>query len=144
LVGILNEVPYEIFCAPQDSFELSDKYKRGKLVKNKKSSYYLDTGDFKIKNISKCLESDEHRVITRMLSTCLRFGTPIDAINDQLSKVDGSVVDFSKAMLRVLRKYENVVPASKGKIICTTCGSSNIILNSGCPECLDCGMSKCG
>lgn len=144
LVGILHNEPYEIFCAPQDSFELSDKYKRGRLVKDDKSSYFLDTGDFKIKNISSCLKSDEHRVLTRLLSSCLRFGVPIDAIVEQVSKADGTVVDFSKAILRVLRKYENYSSQNTDSgPKCFACGSTNIKLNGGCPECLDCGASKC-
>jgi len=144
LVGILHDMPYEIFCAPQDSFELSDKYKKGKLIKGDQTSYFLDTGDFKIKNISSCLRSDEHRMLTRLLSSCLRFGIPIDAVTDQLSKVDGTVVDFSKALLRVLRKYEKSSTVVKNKPVCPSCGSSNLRLSGGCPECTDCGMSKCG
>lgn len=145
LVGILDTKPYEIFCAPQESFELSPKYKTGSLVKNGRGSYYLDTGDFKIKNLSTHLQNDEHRVITRLLSTSLRHGVPMAFLADQLAKTDGTVVDFSKAILRVLKKYEDVnnYLGAKDKT-CSACGSSNVIFLSGCPECLDCGVSKCG
>lgn len=144
LIGLLDEKPYEIFCAPQESFELSPKYKTAELVKNGGGSYYLDTGDFKIKNLSSYLQNDEHRVITRMLSTCLRHGVPMKFLAEQLAKADGTVTDFSKAMLRVLKKYEDVNTFLNKDLECSNCGSNNVVLNSGCPECLDCGVTKCG
>ncbi|KKM65751.1 hypothetical protein LCGC14_1488110 [marine sediment metagenome] len=144
LVGLLDNKPYEIFCAPQDNFEIATKYKKGILVKNGKGSYYLDTGDFKMKNISSYLKTDEHRIITRLLSTCLRHGVPMPFISDQLAKTDGTVVDFSKAVLRVLKKYGDLTSYSGKDHTCAACGSTNVIFPSGCPECLDCGVSKCG
>jgi ribonucleoside-diphosphate reductase alpha chain len=144
LVGLLDDRPYEIFCAPQDNFEIATKYKKGMLVKNGKGSYYLDTGDFKMKNISSYLKTDEHRVITRLLSTCLRHGVPMPFISDQLAKADGTVVDFSKAVLRVLKKYGDLASFLGKDHVCAACGSNNVVLNNGCPECLDCGVSKCG
>lgn len=144
LVGLLDNKPYEVFCASQDNFEIAPKYKKGTLVKNGKGSYYLDTGDFKLKNISSYLNTDEHRVITRLLSTCLRHGVPMAFISDQLTKADGTVVDFSKAVVRVLKKYGNIESFSGKDHVCVACGSKNVIFPSGCPECLDCGVSKCG
>jgi ribonucleoside-diphosphate reductase alpha chain len=144
LVGLLDGRPYEVFCAPQDNFEIAPKYKNGIMVKNGGGSYYLDTGDFKLKNISSYLNTDEHKVITRLLSTCLRHGVPMPFISDQLAKADGTIVDFSKAILRVLKKYGDIPSHCKKNKICETCGSTNIVVKSGCPECLDCGTSKCG
>jgi ribonucleoside-diphosphate reductase alpha chain len=144
LVGLLHSRPYEIFCAPQDAFELSAKYKKGTLVKNGHGSYNLETEDFKLKNISRHLESDEHRVITRLISTCLRHGVPTGFVADQLAKADGTIVDFSKAMLRILKKYDGILPDGESAHTCSNCGSTNVVLNGGCPECLDCGLSKCG
>lgn len=144
LVGLLESRPYEVFCAPQESFEIGNKYKSGKIVKNGGGSYYLDTGDFKIKNLSSYLKNDEHRVITRLLSTCLRHGVPMPFISEQLTKADGTIVDFSKAILRVLKKYGDNDAVLDKDLVCAVCGSSNVVVNSGCPECLDCGVSKCG
>ena len=144
LVGLLDDIPYEVFCAPQDNFEIASKYKKGLLVKNGKGSYYLDTGDFKLKNISSYLKTDEHRVITRLLSTCLRHGVPMAFLLDQLAKTDGTVVDFSKAINRVLKKYGDASALHNGGQKCEKCGSTNVVLNGGCPSCLDCSYSKCG
>ena len=144
IVGLLDGRPYEVFCAPQDNFEIAQKYKTGMMVKNGGGSYYLDTGDFKLKNISSYLNTDEHRVITRLISTCLRHGVPMSFISEQLAKVDGTVIDFSKAILRVLKKYGESTTVSGKDLVCSACGSTNVVLNSGCPECLDCGVSKCG
>jgi ribonucleoside-diphosphate reductase alpha chain len=144
LVGMINNFPYEIFCAPQENFELSPKYKKGIIIKNGNGCYHLDMGDFKLKNISVYLKNDEHRVITRLISTCLRHGVPMSFISDQLAKADGTVVDFSKAILRVLNKYNEPDIIEKEDRVCSSCGSSNVVVNGGCPECLDCGMSKCG
>lgn len=144
LVGLLHGKPYELFCAPQDAFEISEKYDKARIVKDGKM-FYLETDDFKLKNISGYLKTDEHRVITRLISTCLRYGVPTSFISEQLAKADGTVVDFSKAMLRVLRKYESVDVNTKDSAhTCSKCGSTNIVINGGCPECLDCGTSKCG
>ena len=143
LVGIMNDRPYEVFCAPQESFEISPKYKKGTVIKNGGGQYHLDMGDFKLKNISGFLKNDEHRVITRLISTCLRHGVPMPFISDQLAKADGTVVDFSKAILRVLKKYDDPDMNTADRV-CSNCGSSNMVVNSGCPECLDCGNSKCG
>lgn len=143
LVGLLDDVPYEVFCAPQDNFEIAKKYKKGVLVKNGRGSYYLETEDFILKNISSYLKTDEHRVITRLLSTCLRHGVPMSFIADQLAKADGTVVDFSKAVARVLKKYNDILGSTGKESLCQFCGGNNVVLNGGCPSCLDCGKSKC-
>ena len=144
LVGLLGEKPYEVFCAPQKSFELSNKFKEGKIIKINSGKYDLDLGDFKLKNITDLIETDEHRVITRLLSTALRHGVSIEFISDQLQKADGTVSDFSKAILRVLRKYQSVESLLKPDFKCPQCGSINVILQGGCPQCIDCSWSKCG
>jgi ribonucleoside-diphosphate reductase alpha chain len=144
LVGLLNGKPYELFAAPQENFELSPKYKTGKIIKNGGGKYHLDLGDFKLKNISSYLKNDTHRTITRLVSLSLRHGVPLYFVLDQLSKADGTVVDFSKAMLRVLNKYvEEEDVCAKGKV-CPNCGSDNVKFASGCMECLACNYSKCG
>ncbi|KKM20660.1 hypothetical protein LCGC14_1643180, partial [marine sediment metagenome] len=72
----------------------------------------------------------------------LRHGTPLSAVVSQLSKCEGDITAFSKAMMRVLRKYisdEEYLEISR----CYMCGSANLVLNAGCLECADCGLSAC-
>lgn len=141
LIGLFGDRPYEVFCAQQQSFELSDKFKKGKIVKASGGKYHLDLGDFKIKDITSLLETDEHRVITRLLSTALRHGVSTDFLVDQLQKTLGTVTDFSKAILRVLKKYAKEDIDLKEN--CPICNSGRLKRVNGCPTCQDCGWSKC-
>lgn len=143
LVGLFNEKPYEVFCAPQESFELGPKYKEGKLTRIKSGKYDLDLGDFKLKNIATMIETDEHRTITRLLSTCLRHGVPTKFINSQLNASGGTVADFSKAVGRILKRYQKDEQEEVVELVCGSCQSTNIKKINGCPQCLDCGWSKC-
>jgi ribonucleoside-diphosphate reductase alpha chain len=144
IIGLYKGQPYELFCAPQERFEIPDKIKTGKIIKNGGGKYNLDINDIILKNISGLLACDEHRIITRQLSLSLRHGVPIAFINQQLSRADGTVVDFSKAILRVLRKYEkNDELNEENKAKCSNCGSDKIKQISGCWQCLNCNYSKC-
>ena len=95
-----------------------------------------------IKNVAHLLLNDEHRMITRLLSTSLRHGAPLNALVSQLTKCDGEVTAFSKAILRVLKKYitdEEYLEVSR----CRSCQSKNLVMESGCLKCADCSYSAC-
>jgi ribonucleoside-diphosphate reductase alpha chain len=146
LVGLLHGRPYEVFCFPESQIEISASRNRGILQRNGHGKYNLVIGKgedtWTIKNVAQHLLTDEHRMITRLLSTSLRHGAPLNAIVSQLSKCDGEVTAFSKAILRVLRKYvtdEEYLEVSS----CRACQSSNLIMESGCLKCADCGYSGC-
>ncbi len=146
LVGLLHTRPYEIFCFPEDQIELPSSKSSGVLVRNGGGKYKLEIpyGDenLTIKNVASLLLTDEHRMVTRLLSTSLRHGAPLNTIVSQLAKCDGEVTAFSKALLRVLRKYvtdEEYLATA----ICQDCGSKNLTLQEGCLKCADCGMSGC-
>jgi len=78
----------------------------------------------------------------------LRHGTDIQFIVNQLEKSEDSIVEFSKAIGRVLKKYiiKEQYKTSKN---CLNCNSNNIeiILESGCEKilCKQCGneTTKC-
>lgn len=146
LIGLLHGRPYEVFCFPEEQIEISASRTKGTLQKTGKGAYNLVIGSgedtWTIKNVASLLLSDEHRMITRLLSTSLRHGAPLSAIVAQLSKCDGDVTAFSKAILRVLKKYiteDEYLAVST----CKTCGSSNLIMEAGCMQCSDCGVSAC-
>ncbi len=146
LIGLLHGIPYEIFCFPEDQIEISPSKIKGVLERNGGGRYHLAIGEgddkIVIKNIASLLASDEHRMITRLLSANLRHGTPLASIVSQLSKCDGEVTTFSKAILRVIRKYisdEAFLEVSK----CKSCGSTKLVMESGCMSCTQCGYSAC-
>lgn len=147
LVGLLHGHPYETFCFPEDQIEISSNKTEGRLFRNEGGKYKLVVahGDDEliIKDVASFLLSDEHRMITRLLSTSLRHGAPLAALVSQLTKCDGEVTTFSKALMRVLRKYitdEEFIAAS----ICTQCRSKNLVNEDGCYKCADCGFTACG
>jgi ribonucleoside-diphosphate reductase alpha chain len=146
LVGILHGKPYEIFCFPEEQISIPSTKTEGFLQKNGHGRYNLiiGTGEdaWAIKNVAQLLLSDEHRMITRLLSASLRHGAPLSAILAQLSKCDGDVTTFSKALLRVLKKYitdEEYLEASR----CKSCSSKQLVMEQGCLQCKDCGYSGC-
>lgn len=146
LVGLFRGRPYETFCFPEEQIEIPASRTEGVLERNGSGKYHLVLGEgenkFVIKNVASLLLSDEHRMITRLLSANLRHGSPLNALVSQLSKCDGEVTAFSKALLRVLRKYisdDEYLAIST----CRSCGSSNLVLESGCLKCADCSHSAC-
>ena len=146
LVGLLHGRPYEIFCFPEEQISIPASRTEGVLQRNGHGRYNLiiDEGEdaWAIKNVAHLLLSDEHRMITRLLSTALRHGAPLNALVSQLTKCDGDVTTFSKAILRVLKKYitdEEYLEVSS----CRSCGSKSLVMEQGCLQCRDCGFSGC-
>ena len=139
-VGLLENEPYEIFAFKPKSIQLSNKIKSGILTKIKKGRYDLDCGDITIENIGENFETNEQEALTRMISTTLRHGVDIEFVVDQLTKSEGTIVSFSKAIARTLKKYITEVKSGK---TCPKCDSENIAIQEGCLICLECGDSKC-
>ena len=146
LVGLMHGRPYETFCFPEEQVEIAASRTEGTLERTGKGRYNLILGEgdnrFVYKNVATLLLNDEHRMITRLLSVNLRHGSPLPALVSQLSKCDGEVTAFSKAMMRVLKKYitdEEFLEVST----CLSCGSNSLVMVSGCLQCQDCGFSGC-
>lgn len=146
LVGLLHGRPYEIFCFPEEQISIPANRTKGLLQRNGRGRYNLIIGEgedaWTIRNVAHLLFSDEHRMITRLLSTGLRHGAPLNALVSQLTKCDGDVTTFSKAIVRVLKKYitdEEYLEASR----CRSCGSKKLVMEQGCVQCTQCGYSGC-
>lgn len=137
--------PYEIFAGKEDELSLPRKYKTGILRKNGGGKYYFISGDdedqIKV-SVTDSFKNDEHSALTRQISLNMRNGTPLVHIIDQLHKSSGTVVDFSKVLMRVLKNYMTESDAI-GVLKCKDCGSTNLVFQEKCPVCLDCGSSKC-
>lgn len=142
IVGLVGGDPYEVFCFRKEDISIPKNKNLGILVKTKGGKYNLEIDDFKIKNIQNYFNKDEHEVVTRLISTSLRHGTPIDFIVQQMKKSHGTIVSFGKALSRVLYRYVKMQDIKMGS--CPSCESSNYAFVEGCTKCNDCGYSGCG
>lgn len=146
-VGTLEGRPYEIFAGKQEAIALPKKYSNGVVTKDgkAKASYVFESGDGDDQirvNITRSFTNDEHSALTRQISLSLRYNTPLPAIIDQLDKAHGTIVDFSKAVTRVLKNY--LTESDTKGMKCKECGSSDLMVVEHCITCSFCGSSKCG
>lgn len=87
-----------------------------------------------------------HNRLGRMVSLCLRHNVPREDILEAITGIDG---DNISTLLTAVRKFlSNTLPDGtrlKG-YVCENpeCKGTNIVLESGCKKCLDCGASSCG
>lgn len=143
IVGLLNNDPYEIFAFKKKSINLSDKIKNGKLTKIKRGRYDLELDGFTLENIKEHFESSEQEALTRMISLSLRHGSDINFIYEQLMKSEGTIISFSKAVARTLKKY--LKDEAFEELNCPDCKSEKtLVMQEGCYVCKNCGYSKCG
>lgn len=146
LVGLLEGDPYEVFAFMKKSISIPSKFKHGKLSKVKSGKYDLELEEIVFENIKDHFDSNEQEALTRMISAALRHGTDIKFIYEQLEKSEGTVVSFSKAIARTLKKYLNDSDFKKVESL-EGCQSNsigcNVVREDGCIKCLTCGISKC-
>jgi ribonucleoside-diphosphate reductase alpha chain len=145
VIGLFNGLPYEVF-AVENIWQSSKAYEKGRVIKKKKGIYDLlcIESDIIIKNFLEEI-SDQENNLTRMISTALRHGANIKFIVEQLNKSRGDITSFSKAIVRILKKY--VKDGTESKDLCPMCGSK-LIYQNGCKECSreldsECSYSKC-
>lgn len=148
LIGKMGDEPYEIFAGLEDKINIPKKYKEGKIVKEGKKRYSLripveEDDNLSFNDILALFENTEYNVLTRMISMSLRHGTPIHFISDQLSKEKQDFSAFNKAIARVLKKYIKDGEKVMTGVVCPSCGSKDMVYQSGCAVCLKCGYSKC-
>lgn len=142
-VGLKDEKPFEVFAGRVNLVDMPSSIGEGIVTKISGGTYQFEyDGEVLIKDITKIFENDAHEALTRMISTALQTGTPISKIVYQLQKSKGTIVDFSKSIIRALKKY---VPDGDTSAVCPTCGSKLVYLQ-GCIQCSNptCGYSKCG
>lgn len=141
VVGLLDGDPYELFMGHADLLDIPSQVVYGVMEKTGKGRYNLHVNDDIIKDIIRICNDDDSAWATRMISTSLRHGVPVEVLVEQLSK-DGSIVDINMVLSRILRKY-----AKNGSVKCPnpkcTGSGTNLIFRSTCFDCLDCGWSGC-
>ena len=88
--------------------------------------------------------TDGQKATTRLLSLALRHAVPTKYVVEQLKKTNGSIVEFSTAVSRVLSKYVDSFSLDGDKNKCPVCGESSLLFEEGCIKCIaGCGYSRC-
>ena len=152
LVGILNGMPYEVIGGEAQQIEIPKKHKKGKLLKRsfktQNSKYDLSVGidddELTIKDVVSVFDNPNHAGYTRVISTSLRHGVPVQFLVEQMQKDrEADLFSFSKVIARCLKNYIKDGTISSDKT-CNVCGAEDsLIYQEGCITCSSCGHSKC-
>ena len=152
LVGLMKGKPYEVIGGEASQVEIPRKYKQGMLSKrvfktqNSKYDLSLDSDDdtLTIKGVVDEFNNPNHAGYTRVISTSLRHGVPVQFLVEQMLKdKESDLFSFSKVIARCLKNYiiDGTVSSDK---ICEVCGSEDsLVYQEGCVTCASCGQSKC-
>jgi len=155
VIGLMNNMPYEIFGGKSEYVEIPRKYTSGILLKRPRKSmdskydlrFGSDDDELTIRDIVKIFDNPNHSAFTRTLSLALRHGAPVHYICEQLQKdKDADLFSFSKVIARCLKKYivDGTKPGNGIKCNCESHEQTNIVYQEGCVTCLSCGYAKCG
>jgi ribonucleoside-diphosphate reductase alpha chain len=146
IVGLLDGEPYEVFGG--QILDIPARCKTGKLIRKGQGKYSLlldncDPIEDIVGKLTYCDDGHNFGWTTRLVSTALRHGTPIEFLVEQLNK-EGNVTDLNKVLARVLKKYitegKRVLSSSR----CPRCDGTEFVYQEGCPRCQTCGQTKCG
>lgn len=157
LVGLLNDVPYEIFTGLLDDDEgimLPKTVTKGRIIKN-----YDELGnkhyDFQFENkrgykttIEGLSEkfNKEYWNYAKLISGVLRWRMPIDQVIKLVGSLEfdnENINTWKVGVERALKKYVVDGTEAKGQK-CTNCGEEALIYQEGCLICKNCGSSRCG
>ena len=157
LVGLLDNVPYEIFTGLPDDDEgimLPKTVVKGRIIKN-----YDENGnkhyDFQFENkrgykttIEGLSEkfNKEYWNYAKLISGVLRWRMPIDQVIKLVSSLEfdnDNINTWKVGVERALKKYVVDGTEAKGQK-CPNCGNETLIYQEGCLICKTCGSSRCG
>lgn len=146
LVGLLNGEPYEMFGGYSDLIHLPKRHKNGRIVRSGQGKYALHVPDgdeeLVINDIIGTFNDPDLAWTTRLISTSLRHGVPLQFVVEQLSKGSDGINDFNKVLSRVLKKY--IPDGVKAGTRCgANCSTPDLVYTEGCIQCKSCGWSKC-
>ena len=158
LVGLLQGKPYEVFGGAAGNLKLPEDNYTGtitKITEDNKTRYELSTTStavdnyvledhiFTVPDITNTFKNQDYGSLTRMVSTSLRHGVPINFIVEQLQKDPNSdLYAFNRVLARVLKTYiPEGLAISK---ICSECQQPGLVYQEGCMTCTNCGYAKCG
>lgn len=149
LIGLLDGKPYEVFAGnTTEELYLPKSCKEGIIRKQGQGMYELEVTirnkSVIYKDLASILMTDGQKATTRLLSLALRHGVPTKYVVEQLKKTNGSIVEFSTAVSRVLSKYVDSFSLDGDKNKCPVCGESSLLFEEGCIKCIaGCGYSRC-
>ncbi|MBX9838716.1 hypothetical protein [Silvanigrella sp.] len=146
LIGLIEDIPYEVFCGLSHKNFNPSIYPKGKIFKNEKGNYFLilknKAKEVKL-DIKKSFKNDgSESAMTRLVSLNLRHRVDIKFIVQQLVKAEGDMTTFAKAISRVLKKYIEDGSKLVGEN-CPNCQKDSLIHQSNCIVCNECGWSRC-
>lgn len=152
LIGLLDGKPYEIFCGLADKIN-TKLPKKGTIQKVPQKNgvarydlhtYHEDGTEDVYADIVDGFDNENYGAFTRILSTSLRHGVPVQFVVEQLVKDKHSDMwSFSTVIARILSK-NYISDGTKTSVkACPECKSTNLSYQQGCVACLDCGNSKC-
>jgi ribonucleoside-diphosphate reductase alpha chain len=145
-VGLLQGRPYEVFALDHKQAGMADGMK-GKIVKVSRDKpdgdniYNFESGALLVRQLNR-YEGSDVSLITRLISTSLRHGTPLEFLVDQTFKSKDPLTSFGRAIARALSSYVKKEDM-EGKFKCPKCGGRSIKYEGMCFTCLDCAHSKC-
>jgi ribonucleoside-diphosphate reductase alpha chain len=153
LIGLLDGKPYEVIGGEADQIEIPSRYRSGKLYKrifktlNSKYDLSVGEGDDELilKDVVSVFDNPNHAGYTRVISTSLRHGVPVQYLFEQMQKdKEMDMFSFSKVIARCLKNYIDNGTSASDKI-CSECGAEDsLVYQEGCVTCKSCGSSKCG
>jgi ribonucleoside-diphosphate reductase alpha chain len=153
LIGLLDGKPYEVIGGEADQIEIPSRYRSGKLYKrifktlNSKYDLSVGRGDDELilKDVVSVFDNPNHAGYTRVISTSLRHGVPVQYLFEQMQKdKEMDMFSFSKVIARCLKNYIDDGTSASDKI-CSECGAKDsLVYQEGCVTCKSCGSGKCG
>jgi ribonucleoside-diphosphate reductase alpha chain len=154
-VGVYGDKAYEIFTGINDLDELPipSYIESGKIIKvslpegSRYDFSYLDKYGYvnTVGGLNRVFNK-EYWNYARFVSALLREGTPIDKVIkviDGLTFTNKGMNSFQAGLIRSLKLFVPDGTTVHGAT-CENCRSHNIIYESGCIICRDCGSSHCG
>jgi ribonucleoside-diphosphate reductase alpha chain len=143
-VGLLKGRVFEVFALDHKMAMISEGM-TGKIIKEKHKDgnvYNFEAGAMVIRHLNSH-ENDDLSLLTRLMSTALRHGTPIEFIIDQIDKAKIPINSVSRAIAKALCSHVKQEECA-GKFKCPQCHDTDIQWEGLCRTCRKCGYSKCG
>lgn len=155
-VGLRNGHPYEVFTgrAEADALPIPKFVKKGVIIKqrfkdgSKRYDFrYKNKYDFNITVEGLSYKfNPEYWNYAKLISGVLRHGMPLEHAVHLISSLqinNDSINTWKKGVTRTLKRYIADGTKAKKGVVCTECGSAEVVYQEGCLICTQCGHSKC-